>query len=135
MNSKQKCVLGMTVIASTFVMGIANADSFKKVDKPYSPETTAPVAPEKSADEVIQANPMTTLVADKSVAAQLRKIATDAGWELSWEVNDFQLDSNVAISTDIVKAVEAIIQSANMGSLKLRADFYRGNNFIRVTEL
>lgn len=121
--------------ALALVCGVAHAETIKKVEKPYVAAPEVPVAPGKTVDEVIAKNPVTTLEPGKSVATQLRKIAAESGWDLSWEVADFQLDRKVEISTDIVKAVEAVIESANGGEVKLRADFYRGNHFIRVTEL
>ncbi len=74
------------------------------------------------------------LLADKSVALQLRDMGLAAGWELVWEAADFTIGQKVSVNPDFVKALTATIESANAAGTRLRATFYRGNNTVRVTE-
>lgn len=118
------------------------AQAVKTVDAPYDAEGQMAAAEKaekvdealKAADAVIGANPFTQLKPGQSVAAQMEEIANRGGWSLSWEAADFQLDRVVPISTDIEKAVNTVVESANAGESKLRVTFYRGNNMIRVTD-
>lgn len=93
-----------------------------------------PAADEKLVDQVIADNPVTKLMPGRSIATQLGVIAKKSGWTLIWDTSDFQLDEEVSVSTDIVKTVQTIVESANGLDTRLKASFYRGNNVIRVTE-
>jgi hypothetical protein len=135
----QKTVLAIALLSA----GAANAEAVKTVDQPYQPAPEAPatgsVAPAASAkdsplDGVIADNPITKLQTNRSVASQLESLAIKSGWLLIWDAPDFQLDYVVAVNTDIVKAVQEIVDAANGVEARLRASFYRGNNVIRVTE-
>lgn len=123
------------------------AEEVQSVDKPYMPgeasgatdpatglRPQAPAADEKLVDQVIADNPVTKLVPGRSVSTQLAAIAKKSGWTLIWDTTDFQLDEEVSVSTDIVKTVQTIVESANGLDTRLKAAFYRGNNVIRVTE-
>lgn len=124
------------------------AEEVQSVDKPYVPadaktekadaqgNTGLPISPadDKLVDQVIAENPVTTLVAGRSIATQLAVIAKKSGWTLIWDTSDFQLEQEVSVSTDIVKTVQTIVESANGLDTRLKAAFYRGNNVIRVTE-
>lgn len=120
----------------------ANAQtSVRTVDAPYvAPRATVPaaddipVAPSKSLDDLIGANPNLDLVAGKTVAAQLTSMAKAAGWQLIWEAADFTIEHRVTVSSDFIKAVTTVIESANVVGTRLKADFYKGNNIVRVTE-
>lgn len=123
------------------------ASEVQSVDKPYLPAEAAgsaeavpgqrhpaPAGDEKLVDQVIADNPVTKLVPGRSIATQLAVIAKKSGWTLIWDTSDFQLDEEVSVSTDIVKTVQTIVESANGLDTRLKAAFYRGNNVIRVTE-
>lgn len=141
MNIKLKTPLLVALIcgaASAFA-----ASEVQSVDKPY-PHTEAggaagqpvqaPGTDEKLVDQVIADNPVTKLVPGRSIATQLGALAKKSGWTLIWDTSDFQLDEEVSVSTDIVKTVQTIVESANGLDTRLKASFYRGNNVIRVTE-
>ncbi len=124
------------------------AEDVQNVDKPYVPaeaktdksdgsgDVGLPITPadDKLVDQVIADNPVTTLLSGRSIAMQLAVIAKKSGWTLIWDTSDFQLEQEVSVSTDIVKTVQIIVESANGLDTRLKAAFYRGNNVIRVTE-
>lgn len=124
------------------------AEDVQSVDKPYVPAEAKtdksdgsgnvglPITPadDKLVDQVIADNPVTTLLSGRSIAMQLAVIAKKSGWTLIWDTSDFQLEQEVSVSTDIVKTVQIIVESANGLDTRLKAAFYRGNNVIRVTE-
>lgn len=114
----------------------------KTVDAPYVPETKAtqvteeiPVKSSVSVDEVIGANPFTSLVTGKAVSTQLQQMATASGWQLIWEAADFNVEQKVSVSSDFVKAVTTVIESANLSGTRLKATFYKGNHIVRISEL
>ena len=118
----------------------AVAQPVKTVDAPYVPKGAAPA---KSAQDLpfasvaalpVDANPTMYLLPTKSVATQLHEIAALAGWSLVWEASDFTPVNKVLISSDFIKAVGIVIDSANLDRANLKATFYRGNNIVRVTE-
>lgn len=145
MNLKLKHPLLVALLcaaASSFA-----ASEVQSVDKPYVPgeasgaadaaagqRQASPATDEKLVDQVIADNPVTKLVPGRSIATQLSAIAKKSGWTLIWDTSDFQLDEEVSVSTDIVKTVQTIVESANGLDTRLKAAFYRGNNVIRVTE-
>lgn len=145
MNLKlKKSLLVVLLCGATSAFGASEVQS---VDKPYLPgeaagstdgatghRQSAPAADEKLVDQVIADNPVTKLVPGRSIATQLAAIAKKSGWTLIWDTSDFQIDDEISVSTDIVKTVQTIVESANGLDTRLKAAFYRGNNVIRVTE-
>ena len=119
---------------------VAMAQPVKTVDAPYvpkgaTPDKTAPDLPFASAAALpVAANPTMYLLPTKSVATQLHEMAALAGWSLVWEASDFTPVNKVLISSDFIKAVGIVIDSANLDRANLKATFYRGNNIVRVTE-
>ncbi|MDP3169731.1 MAG: TcpQ domain-containing protein [Polaromonas sp.] len=119
---------------------VATAQPVKTVDAPYVPKGAAPA---KSAPDLpfapaaalpVDANPTMYLLPTKSVATQLHEMAALVGWSLVWEASDFTPVNKVLISSDFIKAVGIVIDSANLDRANLKATFYRGNNIVRVTE-
>lgn len=112
----------------------------KTVGEPYVPKGAAAAAltadlPFAAAAALpVEANPTTYLLPTKSVATQLHEMAALAGWSLVWEASDFTPVNKVLISSDFIKAVGVVVDSANLDRANLRATFYRGNNTVRVTE-
>lgn len=134
-----------TVIAAALLSSLSASaqQAVKTVDEPYIPAGQAqepdgaviPVSAAKGVEEVIGANPFSSLVPNKTISDQLQKMAADAGWQLIWEAPDFSIEQKVTVSSDFVKAVTTVIESANLKGTRLKATFYRGNNLVRVTEL
>lgn len=120
----------------------ANAQQgVKTVDAPYVPAATAkpgfdavPVKSAAGVDDVIGANPFTALAAGKAISIQLQELANSSGWQLIWEAADFNVEQKVTVSSDFVKAVTTVIESANLSGTRLKATFYKGNNIVRITE-
>lgn len=105
------------------------ADAEKK-DSAEKPTATAEAKPAAPAPK-----PMAALDVKKTISAQMFTLAEAAGWRLIWDAPDFKLDVPVSISGDFMEAIMAVIDSANTAGARLRADFYRGNKIVRVTEL
>jgi hypothetical protein len=101
--------------------------------KPAEAEKAAPVAEAKPAAPAPK--PMAALDVKKTISAQMFTLAEAAGWRLIWDAPDFKLDVPVNVSSDFMEAIMAVIDSANTAGARLRADFYRGNKIVRVTEL
>lgn len=111
----------------------------KTVDAPYIPPAASadaliPVGKAAGVADVIGKNPIMTLKSGKAVSAQLQEMATSSGWQLIWDAADFSIEQPVTVSSDFVKAVSTVLESANQAGSRLKATFYRGNNIVRITE-
>jgi len=113
----------------------------KTVDAPYVPNAspkaggnTPPVKPVATVDDVIGANPLTSLTAGKAISTQLQQLAASSGWQLIWEAADFNVEQKVTVSSDFVKAIATVIESVNLSGTRLKATFYKGNSIVRITE-
>lgn len=110
----------------------------KTVDAPYVPAASAtaaiPVKNAQAVDDVIGANPFTSLTAGKAISSQLQQLAKENGWQLIWEATDFNVEQKVTVSSDFVKAITTVIESANLSGSRLKATFYKGNKTVRVME-
>lgn len=130
----------LSLIAAGMCLALsANAQQgVKTVDAPYVPAASATAAiPVKSAqavDDVIGANPFTSLTAGKAISTQLQQLAKEDGWQLIWEATDFNVEQKVTVSSDFVKAITTVIESANLSGSRLKATFYKGNKTVRVME-
>jgi hypothetical protein len=143
--TKQFLHLSAIAMGLTLAMGASAqttpSQGVKTVDAPYvapnaekDAKDAIPVKPAVPVDDVIGANPYTTLAAGKAVSAQLQQLATASGWQLIWEATDFNVEQKVTVSSDFVRAVTTVIESANLSGIRLKATFYKGNNMVRITE-
>jgi hypothetical protein len=87
-------------------------------------EVTAPTAPVES----------TYLLPGRTVSSQLQPLAIASGWQLAWEAADFTVDQKTALSSDFVKAISTLTESANANGIHIKVTFYQGNKIARVTE-
>ena len=143
--TKQFLHLSALAIGLTLAVGVSAQTStpqgLKSVDAPYvapnaekDAKDAIPVNPAVPVDDVIGANPFTSLTAGKTVSAQLQQLAIASGWQLIWEATDFNVEQKVTVSSDFVRAVTTVIESANLSGTRLKATFYKGNKLVRITE-
>mgnify|MGYP001627112172 CR=1 FL=1 len=140
------CVVGLALIATTATAGFRDERSQElKSDAPApavaSEKASAPQPAAKDSKASAPAKPaepaapkMVSLDIGKTIYSQLVGMAEAEGWRLIWDAPDFSLDHPVSVSAKFVEAIQAVIDSANLAGARLRADFYRGNNVVRVTE-
>ncbi|MFC6281226.1 TcpQ domain-containing protein [Polaromonas aquatica] len=135
---KQAIKLSLIAMGMFLSLTAAAQQGAKTVDAPYVPAAAGTdVIPVKSApgfDDVIAANPFTSLMAGKQISVQLQIMANESGWQLIWEAADFNVEQKVAVSSDFVKALTTVIESANLSGSRLKATFYKGNKTVRVME-
>jgi hypothetical protein len=139
---KKSMKLSLIAAGMCLALSAAAQQGVKTVDAPYVPAANAtlginaiPVKSAAAVDDVIGANPFTSLVAGKAISTQLQQLATASGWQLIWEAADFNVEQKVTVSSDFVKAVTTVIESANLSGTRLKATFYKGNHIVRITEL
>ena len=135
---KQPMKLSLIAAGMCLALSATAQQGVKTVDAPYVPAASGTVAiPVKNAqavDDVIGANPFTSLTAGKAISSQLQQLAKENGWQLIWEATDFNVEQKVTVSSDFVKAITTVIESANLSGSRLKATFYKGNKTVRVTE-
>ena len=135
---KQSMKLSLIAAGMCLALSATAQQGVKTVDAPYVPAASGTAAiPVKSApavDDVIGANPFTSLTAGKAISSQLQQLARENGWQLIWEATDFNVEQKVTVSSDFVKAITTVIESANLSGSRLKATFYKGNKTVRVME-
>lgn len=105
----------------------------QKSSEAVAPETL-PVTPAVVAPVVVTPVVATfELKTGKSISSQLSTMAQSAGWRLAWEVEDYQVEQNISLGSDFLKAVTSIIESANADGTHIKATVYQGNKIVRVT--
>jgi hypothetical protein len=92
-------------------------------EPPKAPEIKEPAPPKMHALDI-----------GKTISMQMIAMAESNGWRLIWEAPDFSLEHPVSVSADFAEALKSIISSANESGARLRADFFRGNQVVRVKE-
>jgi hypothetical protein len=136
---KKQSMKGSLIAAAMCLALSANAQQgVKTIDAPYVPAASGtdaiPVKNAQAVDDVIGANPFTSLSAGKAISSQLQQLAKESGWQLIWEAADFNVEQKVTVSSDFVKAIATVIESANLSGSRLQATFYKGNRTVRVME-
>lgn len=138
---KQAMKLSLLAVSMSVALSANAQQGVKTVDAPYVPASNGksavdaiPVKNAGAVEDVIGANPFTSLAAGKAISTQLQQLASASGWQLIWEAADFNVEQKVTVSSDFVKAITTIIESANLSGTRLKATFYKGNNIVRITE-
>lgn len=138
---KQAMKLSLLAVSMSVALSAAAQNGVKTIDTPYVPANNVksavgeiPVKNAGAVEDVIGANPFTSLAAGKAISTQLQQLGSASGWQLIWEAADFNVEQKVAVSSDFVKAITTIIESANLSGTRLKATFYKGNNIVRITE-
>ena len=132
--------MNLSLIAAGMCLALSATaqQGVKTVDAPYVPAASGtasiPVKSAQAVDDVIGANPFTSLTAGKAISTQLQQLAKESGWQLIWEATDFNVEQKVTVSSDFVKAITSVIESANLSGARLKATFYKGNRTVRVME-
>lgn len=135
-----------TTIKSAFVALSASlcipvmAQAVKTANEPYIPtpskqtaEIDLPIADAAKA-EVIKVPALLTLMPGKSVEVQLKDFVESTGWSLAWDAGEFSVGQKVTLTAELNKAVTELVEAANAGGTRIKATFYRGNKFVRISE-
>jgi hypothetical protein len=80
------------------------------------------------------ANEVYAISTAETVGKQMTALAAKSGWKLIWDAPDFSVEHPVEVSSDLFRAMETLIESANQQGTRLKVVFYRGNKIARVTE-